>query len=195
MPGWTWTPFLRRRRTLWTRLKHTENKSLFLSSSSCLNLRGSGRGTLRLLSLLCVCMYACRCICMHAYMDTYIHTCDITVCTPRPRPRTLRQPLGSSKAASNESFRHILFCRLSSRDDAVVDAQGRVHGTEALRVVDASVMPRITCANTNATTIMIAEKLADAIRGKSPLSPANVDFYEMPNWQTRQRPGSPMRVV
>lgn len=46
---------------------------------------------------------------------------------------------------------------------AVVDGAGRVHGVEGLRVVDASIMPSIPCANVNLTTIMLAEKLADAI--------------------------------
>jgi choline dehydrogenase-like flavoprotein len=57
-------------------------------------------------------------------------------------------------------------CRMSdTAEDAVVDSQLRVHGLDALRVVDASIMPTIVGGNTNAPTVMIAERAADLIAG------------------------------
>ena len=55
-------------------------------------------------------------------------------------------------------------CRMGPGADDVVDAQLRVHGVTGLRVVDASVMPRIVGGNTNGPTIMLAEKAADMVR-------------------------------
>ncbi|CAA9502662.1 MAG: Oxidoreductase, GMC family [uncultured Solirubrobacteraceae bacterium] len=60
-------------------------------------------------------------------------------------------------------------CRMSDAgEDAVVDSSLRVHGIEGLRVVDASIMPVIPGGNTNAPTIMVAERAADLIRGRVP---------------------------
>ena len=58
-------------------------------------------------------------------------------------------------------------CKMGPASDpmAVVDQHGRVYGLEGLRIADASIMPDCIRANTNATTIMIGERIADFIKG------------------------------
>ncbi|UBX48228.1 choline dehydrogenase [Providencia alcalifaciens] len=69
-------------------------------------------------------------------------------------------------------------CKMGSDAMAVVDGEGRVHGIDNLRVIDASIMPLIITGNLNATTIMIAEKMADKIRGREPLAPSQASYYK-----------------
>jgi choline dehydrogenase len=69
-------------------------------------------------------------------------------------------------------------CRMGTDADSVVDPLTmRVHGTDGLRVVDASVMPYVTNGNIYAPVMMLAEKAADLILGNLPLAPEPIDFY------------------
>ncbi len=85
-------------------------------------------------------------------------------------------------------------CRMGADPLSVVDPECRVIGIEGLRVADSSIMPLIPSCNLNAPSIMIGEKASDLIAGKR-LSPLNLDYYVDEHWRTRQRPGSPERIV
>ena len=78
-------------------------------------------------------------------------------------------------------------CKMGSDAMAVTDHAGRVHGLQGLRVVDASIMPAIVSGNLNVPTIMMAEKLADAIRGRSALPPSKAAFHVHPQYAALQR--------
>ncbi|MDC3171409.1 choline dehydrogenase [Pelagibacteraceae bacterium] len=70
---------------------------------------------------------------------------------------------------------------------AVVDNSGRVHGFNGLRVVDASIMPFAPNGNTNAPTIMIAEKISDKILGSKPLSRLDLQTWQSQDYHAYQR--------
>ncbi|STQ45535.1 Choline dehydrogenase [Ewingella americana] len=82
-------------------------------------------------------------------------------------------------------------CKMGSDEMAVVDGQGRVHGMQGLRVVDASIMPQIITGNLNATTIMIAEKIADKIRGREALPKSTADYYQANGAPVRKEAAKP----
>lgn len=86
---------------------------------------------------------------------------------PGPEAETDDELLDFARERGSTVFHLMGSCRMGPSTDpmAVVDDRLRVHGIEALRVVDASIMPTMPSANTNASTLMIAEKAADLIKG------------------------------
>jgi choline dehydrogenase len=93
---------------------------------------------------------------------------------PGPEAESDDELLDYARRNGSTTFHLIGTARMGPATDptAVVDDQLRVHGMESLRVVDAAVMPSMPSANTYATTLMIAEKAADLIRGRAPPEPA-----------------------
>jgi choline dehydrogenase len=97
------------------------------------------------------------------------------------------------REAAESAYHPSCSCKMGRDGDAtaVLDAEARVRGIEALRVVDSSIFPTIPNGNLNAPTIMVAEKAADLIRGRAPLPPADVDVWTAPDWATKQRERPP----
>jgi len=81
------------------------------------------------------------------------------------------------RATASSDFHPSCSCRMGNDDNAVVDAEMKVHGLEGLRVVDASVMPAIVSGNLNAPTQMIAARAADFILGNKPRPAEFASFH------------------
>ncbi len=69
-------------------------------------------------------------------------------------------------------------CRMGVDDEAVVDSEARVKAVRRMRIVDASIMPRIVTANLSAAIMMMAEKISDRILNKPTLPPSNAPYYK-----------------
>ncbi len=78
-------------------------------------------------------------------------------------------------------------CRMGTDDDAVTDPNGRVRGVDGLRVVDSSLMPQATAGDLNAPTLVLAERMADLIRGRHLAEAEGAALLADPHWATRQR--------
>ncbi|WP_134680451.1 GMC family oxidoreductase [Paracoccus ravus] len=83
---------------------------------------------------------------------------------PGPEIRSASDYRTFARQHARTSYHPVGTCRMGGTEDAVVDPQLRLRGIDRLRVCDSSVMPRLVSANTNAATIMIAEKAADLLR-------------------------------
>ncbi len=91
---------------------------------------------------------------------------------PGPDVQSDADLLDYARRTGGTTFHQTSTCRMGPDPMAVVDAELRVHGIGGLRVVDASIMPTVASGNTNAPTILIAEKASDMIRGRAPLAAA-----------------------
>jgi choline dehydrogenase len=107
--------------------------------------------------------------------------------SPGPAVQTDAQIDAHIRASAETAYHPSCSCRMGTDDMAVVDAAGRVHGVQNLRVVDASIMPDVVSGNLNVPTIMMAEKMADAIRGHKPLQRSTAPAFVHPDYLNQQR--------
>jgi len=95
---------------------------------------------------------------------------------PGPAVSSDDELLDFARRRGSTAYHLVGTCRMAPRSDstAVLDQELRVHGLDAVRVVDASIMPHVPSANTLAAVLMVAEKAADMIRARPALEPADL---------------------
>jgi len=177
LPAWPWFPLVRKP---------------FVDGFACrtVMLHPRSRGEVRLAS---ADPLAAPCIDQHFLADPHdwqvmrqtIRTVREIVAQPALARFVERETLPGAEVASDDALDAFIrntaitvhhpagTCRMGPASDplAVADDQGRVFGLQCLRVVDASLMPDLTSGNINAPVIMIAEKIADRVRGRPALAP------------------------
>eukprot|EP00057_Strongylocentrotus_purpuratus_P034775 XP_796478.2 PREDICTED: choline dehydrogenase, mitochondrial-like [Strongylocentrotus purpuratus] len=112
--------------------------------------------------------------------------------SPGPAVRTDAELDAFIRANAETIYHPVSTCKMGSEDDpmAVCDSQTRVFGVQNLRVVDASIMPSLMSGNTNAPTMMIAERAADMILGNKMLDKIYAPVWKPASLET-QRDGTP----
>jgi choline dehydrogenase len=96
---------------------------------------------------------------------------------PGPSVQTDAEIEAWIRTATGTSYHPCGTCRMGVDDDAVVDSEGRVKAVSGLRVVDASIMPKVITGNLNAPVMMMAEKIADRIKGVETLAASDAEYY------------------
>jgi choline dehydrogenase len=100
---------------------------------------------------------------------------------------------GFVRSSVESAYHPSCSCKMGEDAMSVVNSETKVHGIEGLRVVDSSIFPTIPNGNLNSPTIMVAERAADMILGKTMLAPSAVVVKVADDWQTKQRLHHPKR--
>ena len=97
--------------------------------------------------------------------------------TPGPDVESDSEIEAFIRRATGTSYHPSGACRMGADPEAVVDSEGRMNAVRGMRVVDASIMPKVITGNLNAPVMMMAEKIADRIVGRTPLAPSDAVYY------------------
>lgn len=99
--------------------------------------------------------------------------------TPGPQATSDSDIEAFIRAKCGTSYHSAGTCRMGADDAADVDTDARVKAVSGMRIVDGSIMPHVVTGNLNAPIMMMAEKTADRIKGRS-LAPADAGYYRSP---------------